>query len=150
MFNCVKPHFVIFGQKDAQQAAIIKQMVNDLKIDVNIIVEPIVRESDGLAMSSRNVYLSEEERKSAQLLNRSLLIAEKFVQGKEINSEKIIQEMKAYLSIDKNIQLDYIKIVNAHTYNESMFVEEGNEYFILIAARVGKTRLIDNILVKPA
>jgi pantoate--beta-alanine ligase len=149
LFNCVKPHFAIFGQKDAQQAAIIKQMVNDLKMDVVIVVEPMVRESDGLAMSSRNVYLSEEERNSARLLYSSLLTAEKFVQDKEIDPERIKREMKVMLSEDKNIRLDYIKIVNADTFNEALFIEEGNVYYVLIAVRIGKTRLIDNILVRP-
>ena len=90
LFNCVKPDLAFFGQKDAQQAAVIKQMVSDLKYDIEIIVCPIVRETDGLAMSSRNVYLSPEERTKALTLHKSLLYAKKLIEGKKWIPKKLL------------------------------------------------------------
>src|SRR5690606_6636904 len=148
LFNIVKPHVTFFGQKDAQQAAIIKQMINDLKFDVQINVCPIIREPDGLAMSSRNVYLSKEERGDALALYSSLMHGKKIIEDGEKNSSKIISSLKNNFEAYKNIQLDYVGIVNAGNFKEPDFLKEGNEYYILIAARVGKTRLIDNVLIK--
>jgi pantoate--beta-alanine ligase len=148
LFNCVKPDIAFFGQKDAQQAEVIKQMVADLKYDIEIRVCPIIREPDGLAMSSRNVYLSPEERIKALTLHRALLYACKMIEGKESDPKRIIGNMKAILSEDKSIKLDYISIVNTYGFREVDLIEQGNEYYILIAARVGNTRLIDNELVR--
>ncbi len=148
LFNCVKPDLAFFGQKDAQQAAVIKQMVSDLKYDIEIIVCPIVRETDGLAMSSRNVYLSPEERTKALTLHKSLLYAKKLIVGKEMDSQKVIGNIKVIISEEKSIKLDYVGIVNANGFREADLIEGGNEYYILVAARVGNTRLIDNEFVR--
>ena len=148
LFNSIKPDFAFFGQKDAQQSAIIRQMVSDLKYDIEIIVCPIVREKDGLAMSSRNVYLSSEERNTALTLHKSLLYARKLIEGKETDPQKITGNMKMIIEEEKSIKLDYIGIVNADSFREVDLVEDGNVYYILVAARVGNTRLIDNELIR--
>ena len=148
LFNCVKPDLAFFGQKDAQQAAVIKQMVSDLKYDIEIIVCPIVREADGLAMSSRNIYLSSEERTKALTLHKSLLYAKKLIEGKEMDPRKVVGNMKMIIGEEKSIKLDYVGIVNANGFREAELIEEGNEYFILVAARVRNTRLIDNELIR--
>jgi pantoate--beta-alanine ligase len=148
LFNCAKPDLAFFGQKDAQQAAVIKQMVSDLKYDIEIVVCPIVRETDGLAMSSRNIYLSPEERTKALTLHKSLLYAKKLIEGKEMDPEKVIGNIKMIIGEEKSIKLDYVGIVNAYGFREADLIESGNEYYILVAARVGNTRLIDNELVR--
>ena len=123
-------------------------MLRDLKFDIEIRVCPIIREPDGLAMSSRNVYLSPEERTKALTLHRALLYARKLIEGKESDPQKIIGNMKAIFSEDKSIKLDYISIVNTYGFREADLIEQGNEYYILVAARVGNTRLVDNELVR--
>lgn len=149
LFNCVQPDYAFFGQKDAQQVAVIEQMVKDLKYDCKIVVCPIVREPDGLAMSSRNVYLSPEERTKALTIYKSLQYANKLIEGREQDPKKIIGNMKIIIGEEKDIKLDYIAIVNAYGFREVDFmIEEGNEYYILVAARIGKTRLIDNLFVR--
>ena len=148
LFNCVNPDLAFFGQKDAQHAAVIKQMVSDLKYDIEIVVCPIVRERDGLAMSSRNVYLSPEERTKALTLHKAILYARKLIEGKEMDPQKVIGNMKVIIGEEKSIKLDYVGIVNTYGFREADLIEEGNEYYILVAARVGNTRLIDNELVR--
>jgi pantoate--beta-alanine ligase len=149
LFNCVQPDLAFFGQKDAQQAAVLKQMVKDLKYDIDLVICPVVREPDGLAMSSRNVYLSPEERKQALAIYRSLMYARKLVEGRETDPQKIIGNMRIILSKEKDIKVDYIAIVNSYGFREvNLFLEEGNEYYILVAARLRNTRLIDNELVR--
>ncbi|MEJ2506764.1 MAG: pantoate--beta-alanine ligase [Ignavibacteriaceae bacterium] len=145
LFNCVKPDYAYFGQKDAQQVAVIQQMVSDLKMGIDIVVCPIVRESDGLAMSSRNVYLSSEEREMALTLHKALLYGRKLIEeDKEMNPHIVLDNMKAIIYEEKSIKLDYVAIVNAYGFKEVDLIEGGNEYYILIAAKVGNTRLIDN------
>ena len=144
LFNCVQPDYAFFGQKDAQQLAVINQMVKDLKLDVKIIGCPIVREKDGLAMSSRNVYLSPLERKEALVLHRSLELAKKMIYDGERRTSKILSDMIELFSKIPSANLDYIKIVEADTLE---IVDELNpviEYYIMIACKIGKTRLIDN------
>ncbi|MGE5351250.1 MAG: pantoate--beta-alanine ligase [Acidobacteriota bacterium] len=150
LFNSVMPHLAVFGQKDAQQVAVIMRMVEDLKMNIEIIVSPIVREKDGLALSSRNVYLSEKERKDALVLSSSLRYANEMVSSGERNSEKIIQQMDNMFHAVDSASLDYIKIVDSKTFEETGTLALGGEYYILIACRIGKTRLIDNLLVKVA
>ncbi len=148
LFNCIKPDMAFFGQKDAQQAAVIKQMVKDLKYDIGIVVCPIIREEDGLAKSSRNIYLSPEERTKALTLHKSLLYARKLIEDKEMDPQKVIGNMKIIIGEEKSIKLDYVGIVNAYGFREVDLIEEGNEYYILVAAKVGNTRLIDNELIR--
>ena len=146
LFNSVLPDVAVFGQKDAQQVSVIKRMVNDLKFNLEIIVVPIVREADGLAMSSRNVYLSESERKDALVLSRSLKHAEKLIRSGEKAIEKIISEMREIIGSVPASQPDYVRIVNAESFCEEE-LQAGKSYYILIACRIGKTRLIDNSLI---
>jgi len=148
LFNAVKPDFAFFGQKDAQQAAVIMQMVKDLKYDIELIIVPIVRENDGLAMSSRNIYLNADERKDALVLNKALRRAEDMINAGENNSSMIISVMEQLINSVKSARLDYVKIVSKETFCEQEFLQKGLEYYILIACRIGTTRLIDNAVVK--
>ncbi|MBK9099111.1 MAG: pantoate--beta-alanine ligase [bacterium] len=148
LFNCVKPDYAFFGQKDAQQLAVIKQMVKDLKLDVEIIGCPIIRENDGLAMSSRNVYLSASDRKDALVLNQSLNIAKKLIDSGERRVSFILSEMMQLFPEIPSAKPDYIKIVDADTFELVDHLVEGEEYFVLVACKIGKTRLIDNLKIK--
>jgi pantoate--beta-alanine ligase len=148
LFNCVKPDYGFFGQKDAQQSAVINRMVKDLKLRINLIVCPIIREPDGLAMSSRNIYLSANQRKDALVLNQSLNIAKKMINEGERKSALIIAEMLSLINSVRSSNLDYIKIVEVDSFEVVDELEQGSEYYILIACRIGSTRLIDNELLK--
>jgi pantoate--beta-alanine ligase len=148
LFNITKPHIAVFGQKDAQQALIIKQMVRDLNFDIEIIVAPIIREPDGLAMSSRNVYLSDSERKDATVLYESLKLAEKLIENGERNSKNIILKMEELIKSKPTAMIDYIAIVEPETLEKVETLSEGKEYLIALAVRIGSTRLIDNTIVK--
>ena len=146
LFHAVKPHFAVFGQKDAQQAVVIRRMVKDLDMDIEIILGPIVREKDGLAMSSRNSYLSPEERQEALALHQSLKIAEEMIRKGKRKSATIFKTMQDHLKEKKYIRIDYIEIVNPETLQSLETIE--NNALIAIAAYVGKTRLIDNTIIK--
>ncbi|UCH66935.1 MAG: pantoate--beta-alanine ligase [Ignavibacterium sp.] len=148
LFNCVKPDYAFFGQKDAQQAAVIKRMVVDLKLRINLIMCPIVREPDGLAMSSRNIYLSANERKDSLVLNQSLKVAGEMINKGERKSALIISEMFSLINSVVSSNVDYIRIVEADTFEVVDELKQGSEYYILIACRIGSTRLIDNELIK--
>jgi pantoate--beta-alanine ligase len=145
LFHITKPHVAVFGQKDAQQAAVIKQMVKDLDFDIDIVVGPIVRENDGLAMSSRNVYLSSEERSEATVLYQSLKLAENLIQRGERNSVQIVARMSKLITSKLKTQIDYISIADAQTLQELRQLRSGDTVLISLAVRVGSTRLIDNI-----
>jgi pantoate--beta-alanine ligase len=146
LFNIVKPHLALFGQKDYQQLIAIKQMVKDLNLDIEVIGMPTIRESDGLAMSSRNTYLNPKKRKEAARLYRSLLKGkELFAQG-ERSATTILQEVRRIIEEDKAAVIDYVKICDAHTLED---VEEiKGEAVVALAVKMGKTRLIDNIILK--
>jgi pantoate--beta-alanine ligase len=148
LFNCMEPNYAFFGQKDAQQLAVIKQMVSDLKLDVKIVGCPIVREEDGLAMSSRNVYLSSSERKDALVLHRSLELAKKIISEGERRVNIILSDMNELFLKIPAAKLDYIKIVEADTFEIVDELKTGIDYYILIACKIGKTRLIDNINIR--
>jgi pantoate--beta-alanine ligase len=148
LFNCVNPDYAFFGQKDAQQAVVIKQMVRDLKMPVEVVVCPIIREADGLAMSSRNIYLSKHERKDALVLHNSLQLAKEMIDNKKREVSLIISEMTSIVKKAKSSELDYIRIVDAKSFRSANEIKKGNEYYILIACKIGTTRLIDNILIK--
>ena len=145
LFNCIQPDYAFFGQKDAQQLTVIKQMVKDLKLDLKIIGCPIVRESDGLAMSSRNVYLSSSERNDALVLYRSLELAKKIISSGEKRVNIILSDINELFIKVTSANLDYIKIVEADTFEIVDELEKGKEYFVLVACKIGMTRLIDNI-----
>jgi len=147
LFNIVMPHIAIFGEKDFQQLVTIRQMVKDLFMDIEIVGMPTVRESDGLAMSSRNTYLSSNERKAATYLYQSLKMAEELIKSGEKRPEKIIEKMKNFLFSEPLIKIDYIHICNTRTLEDVNEIE--GEVLIALAAYIGQTRLIDNLVYKP-
>jgi len=145
LFNIVRPDFAFFGQKDAQQAIIIKRMVADLNMDLEVVICPIVREDDGLAMSSRNKYLSVEQRQQALLLHKSLVRGEKLVKEGLRDCAEIKNQMTEILNESPAISVEYISIVDIETLAD---VEEITEKaLIALAVKLGRTRLIDNIIV---
>ena len=146
LFNIVKPDRAYFGQKDAQQAAVIKKMVRDLDFDIEIVTCPIVREEDGLAMSSRNVYLDEQQRKSALILSKSLFEARRRILEGERDKQKILDNILQMLHTEKSAEVDYVEIVNADTLED---IEEiKGKVLIALAVKFGTTRLIDNIILE--
>ena len=147
LFNILEPDMAFFGQKDAAQATIIRRMVQDLNLPVEIAVCPIVREPDGLAMSSRNAYLNPQERKSALALNRALSeVKSRFDQG-ERNASGLITVEKQTLTRELGVRLDYFEIVDPVTLDP--MPELTSTVLVALAALVGNTRLIDNILLNP-
>lgn len=146
LFHAVKPHFAVFGQKDAQQVAVIKRLVEDLNFDMDIVVGSIIREKDGLAMSSRNAYLSEIERKDALVLIQSILRAEEMVGSGERDVNTIIQRMIEMIDEKDSTRIDYVSIVDPVTMRPLDKVE--GTALIALAVYVGETRLIDNTVVK--
>jgi len=148
LLNMTMPHIAVFGQKDAQQAAVIRQMAKDLNFPVEIIVGPIVREADGLAMSSRNAYLSGEERAQSPVLSRSIQRAEVLIRGGERESSVIIGDMKTMISAQSLASIDYISVAEYATLRELARLAPGLTVLVSLAVRFGKTRLIDNTIVK--
>lgn len=145
LFNITMPDIAYFGQKDAQQAIVIKRMAEDLNMSVRIKVMPIVREKDGLAMSSRNVYLNLKERMQAQSISKSLKLAKELFDSGEKDSGKIINEMKKVIDKQSEAKIDYIKIVDLKDLRSIKKIS-GN-VLIAIAVWFGKTRLIDNVIL---
>ncbi len=145
LFNIVQPDFAFFGQKDAAQGAIISKMVRDLNFDVQIVICPIVRESDGLAMSSRNAYLTPEQRKQATVLYRALMRVQSLVDRGEASSARLHVAGTQVMAEESAVKLDYFEIVNRETLDPVSGVFNGA--LIAVAAYVGSTRLIDNIVV---
>jgi pantoate--beta-alanine ligase len=145
LFNIVKPHRAYFGQKDAQQFRVLRRMVRDLNMDVEMIECPIVREPDGLAMSSRNVYLSPEERQQALSLYQSLKIAENLYLNGERDAEKIKEEMIKHLSRFDKVKIDYVEIVDEETLEPVEKIDR--KVIVAVAAWVGNARLIDNTIL---
>jgi pantoate--beta-alanine ligase len=143
LFNIVRPDFAFFGEKDYQQLAIIKKMVKDLAFGVKIVAVPTVREKDGLAMSSRNAYLSPEERSSAPLLYQSLQKAKALIANGAKDPKKIATEATALLRKSPVIELEYFSIVDPETLAEVKTVR--GKVRVALAARIGRTRLIDNL-----
>jgi pantoate--beta-alanine ligase len=143
LFNIVQPHRAYFGQKDAQQLAVIKRMVSDLNMPIEIVPMPIVREPDGLAMSSRNRYLNPDERGSATILHRALQLAKNRIEAGERNPANIIGAMQRLVSGEKFARIDYIDIVDVNRFKPVERIE--GEILIALAVFIGKTRLIDNL-----
>jgi pantoate--beta-alanine ligase len=146
LFHIVKPHVVVFGQKDFQQYLIIKRMVRDLNMDIEVIGMETTREPDGLAMSSRNVYLNPEERKSALSLSRSLAIAREMYARGERSSARILKRVRETIENNPFSKIDYAKICDVATVSDVDQVE--GECVLALAVWVGKTRLIDNAVFK--
>ncbi len=146
LFNIVQPTKAYFGQKDAQQAVVIKRMVADLNMNVEIVVVPTVRERDGLAMSSRNSYLTSEERQAAAVLFKSLSLARQLWQGGEKDADKIRQQMTSLIRKEPLAKIDYISIADADTLEELKLIDRSA--LASLAVRIGKTRLIDNTVLE--
>ena len=146
LFNITQCDAACFGQKDGQQSAVIKRMVRDLNIPVEIVIAPIAREADGLAMSSRNVYLSDQERKRALCLKKSLDMAERMVKEGELEAKVIFSNIRNIIDLVEGAEIDYIEIVDAETM-EAIDRLSGR-VMIALAVRFGKTRLIDNCVVE--
>ena len=145
LFNIVKPHIAYFGQKDWQQAIIIKRMVKDLNIDTEIKILPIIREENGLAMSSRNNYLNKKEKKSAAILYRSLIEAKKMIEGGVIECSKIKRKMGEIIKREPFTKIDYIEICEPEALEAVEKIKGGG--IILLAVWIGRVRLIDNVLI---
>jgi pantoate--beta-alanine ligase len=145
LFNIVRPDTAFFGQKDAQQAVVIKRMVADLNMPLDIVVCPTVRRQDGLAISSRNKYLDAEQRREAALLYAALQDAELFIKAGRRKSSELISQMKEILKISRQIKIEYINIVDAQTLEE--LDEAKGRALIALAVKIGDTRLIDNIVL---
>ncbi|MDI6779400.1 MAG: pantoate--beta-alanine ligase [Bacteroidota bacterium] len=146
LFNITKPHVAVFGQKDAQQVIVIKKMVKDLNYDVEIIVAPTVRESNGLAMSSRNVYITNGEKDEAVVLFKSLKMAESLVNESEKSVSVIKSKMNDMILSNPKMSIDYISFNDETTLEEVETIAD-KPILISLAVRFGKVRLIDNIVV---
>jgi len=146
LFNIVQPTRAYLGQKDAQQALVIKKMVADLNMNLEVIVAPTVRESDGLAMSSRNVYLEPQERQAATVLFKALILAQNLQIKGERNAETIRKKMTSLISKEPLAKIEYVSIADAETLEE--LTEIDKPALASLAVRIGKTRLIDNILLE--
>jgi pantoate--beta-alanine ligase len=142
LFNIVKPHVTIFGKKDFQQLVVIRRMVSDLNMDIEIVGMPTTREFDGLAMSSRNAYLQEGERESALSLSRSLKLAKELYEGGECNASVIIEGVKKYIGSHPYTKIDYVKICDTKTLENVETLDK--ESVLALAVQVGFPRLIDN------
>ncbi|MBI4683538.1 MAG: pantoate--beta-alanine ligase [Nitrospirae bacterium] len=147
LFNIVMPDRAYFGQKDFQQTVVIKKLVSELNFDTNIVVSPTVREHDGLAMSSRNVYLNEEERKASLILYKALKLGEEFIlSGGQDNISAVRKEMDALIKTETLAKTDYIEIVDPYSLAPVQRVKFPAA--ICIAVKIGNTRLIDNIIIE--
>ena len=146
LFNIVTPDKAFFGQKDAQQLAIIRRMVRDMSYGIEIVGCPIVREADGLAKSSRNTYLSAEERTAALVLSKAVFLGEKLVREGETDADKIVSAMKACIEAEKLAKIDYVSAVDAVTMESVHRIDR--PVLVAMAVYIGKTRLIDNFLTE--
>ncbi len=147
LLHDAKPDMAIFGQKDAQQALVIKKMVRDLDLDVDIIVAPIVREPDGLAMSSRNVYLSPDERKQSIVLHEALALGEQLIRRQRGRCSTIIEQMMTLILSRPSARIDYVSVADAATLEELEEIPEHGQILVSLAVRIGATRLIDNTII---
>jgi len=147
LLEIVQPHYAYFGRKDAQQVRIVQQMVRDLNLDTEIVVCPIVREADGLAMSSRNAYLHGEERKAATVLYRALGAAGGEIAAGARDSLELQRAMQKVLASEPRARVDYAEIVDAETFEPVVRVTRRS--YAVLAVYLGKTRLIDNMLIEP-
>lgn len=147
LFNIVRPHIAVFGEKDYQQAVMIRRMVHDMNLDMKVVFSPTIREEDGLAVSSRNIYLTEKEREDAPILYKVLLEGRRLIEEGEDNPKKVIKKMSEIINSKKTAKIEYIEIVDS----ESMQILEriNRPAVIALAVFFGRARLIDNIFVVP-
>lgn len=148
LFNLVRADVAVFGEKDAQQLAVIQQMVRDLHLPIEIVPGPTVREADGLAMSSRNAYLSPEERRAATVLHRSLEAARELIQAGERRAGEVRRRLREVLNTEPLARVEYAEVVDAESFQPVEVIQ--GRLVLPLAVRVGGTRLIDNIRVTPS
>ncbi len=146
LLNIIRPDFAFFGQKDAQQALIIKRLVRDLAFDTEILVLSTVREDSGLAISSRNAYLTEQEREAAQVIRRALVKGREAHKDGERSAGKLADIVRSTIEAEPRARIDYVSVTDAETLEKLDKLDE-RAILIAVAARIGKTRLIDNIVV---
>jgi pantoate--beta-alanine ligase len=146
LLNIVAPHVAVFGQKDAQQAYVIRRMVRDLAIDTKIVVAPTVRESDGLAMSSRNKYLTSGQRAETPVLSRSLALARRLIRAGERRPARVTAQMRRMIACESAGRIDYIEIVDTDELVQVKTIK--GEVLVAVAVFFGRTRLIDNVVVR--
>ena len=145
LFNIIMPDIAYFGQKDGQQAAVIRRMTKDLDMQVKIRIMPIVREKDGLAMSSRNIYLNPEERAQALCIYKSLKLAQRLFNKGERNAKKIIKKMSQFINENRKADIEYIAIVDAEELRDMKRIS--GQAMVSVAVKIGNTRLIDNVIL---
>jgi pantoate--beta-alanine ligase len=146
LFNCTRPHVALFGEKDFQQLAVIKRMVEDLNFEINVIGVPTVREAEGLAMSSRNTYLNTQERRSALSLSKALLKAQELFQSGERDARVLIDTAREIITREEGAAIDYIKICDTVTLQDVDTITR--PAVMALAVKIGKARLIDNVVLK--
>lgn len=146
LFTLIKPDRAYFGEKDIQQLAIVKRMVKDLNFDIEIIGCPIIREDDGLAKSSRNTYLNDEERAAATVLRRSILEGKKAIDSGNLSKEEVLKIIKNVIEKERLAKIDYVEIIDFDTFDQVETIN--NNTLIAMAVYIGKTRLIDNMVIK--
>lgn len=144
LFNIISPDRAYFSQKDAQQLAVIRSMVRDMNFNIEVVACPIIRKKDGLAKSSRNTYLSREEREAALILNKSLKTGKSMIENGEKASEKVINEIKNIIKAEPLAKIDYVKIVDADSILPLDQIK--GRVLVAMAVYIGKTRLIDNFI----
>jgi pantoate--beta-alanine ligase len=148
LVNITQPNIVVFGQKDGQQTVVVRRMLRDLNFPIDLVVVPTVRDSDGLALSSRNVYLNPEQRREAPVLFESLALARELIRHGERSCAAILHAMRALIESKSSALIDYVSIADMDTLDEVNNLHEGNSIMISLAVRFGSTRLIDNIHVQ--
>lgn len=146
LFNIVTPDKAYFGQKDAQQLAVIRRMVRDLNMDIDVVGCPIIRESDGLAKSSRNTYLSETERQTALVLSKAVFLGQDLMKNGERNADTIINKMSDLINKEPLAKIDYVQLVDADSIEP--LAEAKGRVLVAMAVYIGKTRLIDNFIME--
>jgi pantoate--beta-alanine ligase len=146
LFNIIRPHVAVFGEKDYQQLQVIRRLVRDLNMDVDIVGHPIVREADGLAMSSRNAYLSGEERRAAACLSRSLCKADRLLRRGETSARALLRLVRSELEKEPLAEVEYVKLCHIETLEDIEKVDDAA--LLALAVRFGKARLIDNRVLK--
>jgi pantoate--beta-alanine ligase len=150
LFNTVRPDFAFFGQKDAQQTLVVKRLVRDLAFDTEIVVLPTVREESGLALSSRNMYLSADERRAAAVIYRALSQARETYAEGERNARRLAETVRQQIEAEPRARLQYVSVTDAETMEKLEQLSEDRPVLIAVAAYLGNTRLIDNIMLQPA
>ena len=145
LFTIVRPDKAYFGEKDIQQLAIVKRMVKDFNFGIDIIGCPIIREDDGLAKSSRNTYLNDEERAAATVLRRSILEGKKAIDSGNLSKEEVLKIIKGEIEKERLARIDYVEIIDFDTFDQVETIKDNT--LIAMAVYIGKTRLIDNLVI---